>query len=845
MRADPPLAAPTLYHNPTNSGETVYAIEGEGLFVGSSYGWFAPAPYVVSYTGNPTPTLSIVDGPNDMTIDTATGEISWIPTATDVGPTTVVVGAANSVGSTEFTFSFTTHPAGRDMIPPKSMWTAPTTTDVTHEGATLTWTAIEDNYGVAGYKIKAQKDGRGNSLVTIGDTGGPVTTYTVTGLQPESGYRIWVAAYDAAGNEAGISGATPAHFATTTAPVVAPITKFFVVDYLAKDTFAYDADGGLVDNYNLVRQNRKPVGATSNADGSLVWTVDRRHGVFVYDDAGNLRGSWTIGGGLKRPEGIATDGTSLWIVDRKLDEVFFFADGASQPSGTVISDSSFVLVQGNRNPKGITTDGTHLWVVNDGRNVDKVFKYTTSGTPLGSWTIDSANTRPTGITIDATDGSSIWIVDSGADEVFRYDAAVDITSGSQPASARFGLAPGNVNPQGIADPPPVSDGGVNRDMISQIFGELGQSAGTDGSGLPFDRRQAGHSNPMDPLDVNDDGLISPLDVLLLIGDLNGNGARQLPASPEAVDQALPHLDVNGDKVISAVDVLGVIGALTSADRYNGRLTDLAATITGTSGVLGLAHYEVDRQGLQVIERFTVDIAGAVPGISLEVRVDGVLVGQIDADQSGTGSLILSSQPGDAGESPLPETFPDVAVASRVAIGDVASGTLVFDSPGNATGGGQTQLPTADRVKAALLGDAVAYGEAESVTIQDAGVTKHEFQVMLEHGRPGTHAVRINDTVVANITVDSFGKGRLKMSSHPVSGELSLPAGFPAIEPGDLVTVDGVSVGQVTIDDRGDGELRFSSNPQDNERPFPVDFPTVNDGSLITVGDILSAGFGFV
>jgi hypothetical protein len=77
------------------------------------------------------------------------------------------------------------------------------------------------------------------------------------------------------------------------------------------------------------------------------------------------------------------------------------------------------------------TDGTSFWVV-DGTTL-KVFKYTLSGSLLGSWSIDPANTHPTGITINPTNVSDIWIVDNGTDKVYQYTAAAGRTSGSQNA----------------------------------------------------------------------------------------------------------------------------------------------------------------------------------------------------------------------------------------------------------------------------------------------------------------------------------------------------------------------------------------------------------------------------
>jgi hypothetical protein len=85
----------------------------------------------------------------------------------------------------------------------------------------------------------------------------------------------------------------------------------------------------------------------------------------------------------------------------------------------------------------------------------KVFKYTLSGSLLGSWGIDPANAHPTGITINPNNVSDIWIVDSRTLKVYDYAGAASRASGSQNAAATFALAAGDTNPQGIADPPPA------------------------------------------------------------------------------------------------------------------------------------------------------------------------------------------------------------------------------------------------------------------------------------------------------------------------------------------------------------------------------------------------------
>jgi hypothetical protein len=186
-----------------------------------------------------------------------------------------------------------------------------------------------------------------------------------------------------------------------------------------------------------------------------LWVVDNKGEVFVYDNDNNMLGGWDLKE-IDKPEGITVHDDDLWIVDREDDRVHFFKGGALRRSGEAEPTSSFSLGRGNRNPMDLVTDGTHIWVVNNTRNSDKVFRYTVSGTLEGSWEIDAANAKPTGLTIDPNDVNHIWIVDSGSDSVYQYDGATGRTLGQQAANpiATFALDSANRNPQGIADPRP-------------------------------------------------------------------------------------------------------------------------------------------------------------------------------------------------------------------------------------------------------------------------------------------------------------------------------------------------------------------------------------------------------
>ena len=174
-----------------------------------------------------------------------------------------------------------------------------------------------------------------------------------------------------------------------------------------------------------------------------------------------MLGSWAAGGlqSTAQIEGIATNGTDVWLVDNNTDKVYRYTNAAGLINGTQNASSSFSLNSGNKDAKDIVTDGTYLWVVNDSKPSDKVFKYTIGGTYVGSWTISTSGaSSPTGITLDPSNPTAIWIVDSGTDKVYQYDNAAGQTSGSKSANSSWALAAGNTNPQGIADPPPPSAG---------------------------------------------------------------------------------------------------------------------------------------------------------------------------------------------------------------------------------------------------------------------------------------------------------------------------------------------------------------------------------------------------
>jgi hypothetical protein len=231
-------------------------------------------------------------------------------------------------------------------------------------------------------------------------------------------------------------------------------SRFWVAnDGVADRSFGYDAGGGATVNYALTSANTTPRGMATNPAGDRVWVVDNSRTVYVYSNAGVLLGSWAAGSMPSNAvvEGIATNGTHIWIVDNGSDRVYYYPNAATRLTGAQNASSNFLLNGSNRNPKDVVTDGSSIWVVNDTTS-DRVFQYNTAGTLLNSWAINSANSSPTGISLDFSQGSQdLWIVDNGTNRVYRYANARFLTAPTLTSS--FPLATANTNSQGLVISP--------------------------------------------------------------------------------------------------------------------------------------------------------------------------------------------------------------------------------------------------------------------------------------------------------------------------------------------------------------------------------------------------------
>ncbi len=97
-------------------------------------------------------------------------------------------------------------------------------------------------------------------------------------------------------------------------------------------------------------------------------------------------------------------------------------------------------------PLGVAanSEGNIQWVIDANANV---FVYSSAGTLLGRWT-DPSLEDPAGI---ATDGSNIWILDSGTDTIDYFAGGANFTYGNHTPTTTFALNSSDSDPRGLAE----------------------------------------------------------------------------------------------------------------------------------------------------------------------------------------------------------------------------------------------------------------------------------------------------------------------------------------------------------------------------------------------------------
>lgn len=109
------------------------------------------------------------------------------------------------------------------------------------------------------------------------------------------------------------------------------------------------------------------------------------------------------------------------------------------------------------------------------------------------------------------------------------------------------------------------------------------------------------TNPFNSEDINNDGIISPLDALLVINYLNENGVRELPVPSES-ESPPPYWDSSGDGWVTSLDALRVINFLNAQAAAEGESMEgaLAASVPmiSLSSAVPIANSDIDHLASQ-------------------------------------------------------------------------------------------------------------------------------------------------------------------------------------------------------------------------------------------------------
>jgi hypothetical protein len=224
-------------------------------------------------------------------------------------------------------------------------------------------------------------------------------------------------------------------------------------------------------------------------------------------------------------------------------------------------------------------------------------------------------------------------------------------------------------------------------------------------------------------------------------------------------------------------------------------TSFTATLTDSSGTAtGTATYSTQTVEGEVQTTFSVTVAGAAADTTFDVAVGDTVVGQLTTDETGAGSLVLSSNPTGT-EQQLPADFPTAIGADTAITVGTLSGTLAADtdsSDGESGGHGGCHHSSVDTSLSASLTDSdttsTATGTATYQVDSESGDTT--FSVSVTGATvSSTLDVAIDDIVVGQLTTDETGAGSLALSSNPTSPQQQLPADFPTnLSAGSTVTV---------------------------------------------------------
>ena len=194
------------------------------------------------------------------------------------------------------------------------------------------------------------------------------------------------------------------------------------IDRAIRIAVRYVVPPKFVDFSDLQTGHTSPIGMWS-PDGSTLW-VGQWFSTQVYaynlaDETANDSENWTlhnpatVSESNRKPTGIWSNGTHIYVTDPDHDRVFQYNFGDKSLTSTTYS-----LHADNGNRQGLWSDGTTAWVSDNAD--DKLYAYQLSDFSRQSGKdidLHSDNGEAKGIW---SDGATIWVLDSSEEKIYAY-----------------------------------------------------------------------------------------------------------------------------------------------------------------------------------------------------------------------------------------------------------------------------------------------------------------------------------------------------------------------------------------------------------------------------------------
>ena len=233
-------------------------------------------------------------------------------------------------------------------------------------------------------------------------------------------------------------------------------TTMWVSDDTSEKIYAYNLatkarDSSKDFNTLAAADNTNPQAIWS--DGTTMWIADRfDEKIYAYNLATKARDSskdfnTLAAAGNTHPAGLWSDGTTMWVSDDNAHKIYAYNLATKQTLQTIPvtgygpQDFITLLAAGNTNPQGIWSDGTTMWVLD--RFDRKLYAYNLATKARDSSkdfnTLRAArNFGPEGIW---SDGTTMWVSDNFDNKLYAYNLATKARDSSKDFSTLPSLHP--------------------------------------------------------------------------------------------------------------------------------------------------------------------------------------------------------------------------------------------------------------------------------------------------------------------------------------------------------------------------------------------------------------------